>query len=56
MSSKRYRRRFRMALAADAERELLPRRLFESLPGIDCLSDRALVVSGLTDLVEQQSK
>ena len=55
MSSKRYRRRFRMALAADAERELLPRRLFESLPGIDCLSDRALVVSGLTDLVEHLS-
>jgi asparagine synthase (glutamine-hydrolysing) len=55
MSSQRYRRRFRMALAADAERELLPRRLFESLPGIDRLSDRALVVSGLADLVEHLS-
>ena len=55
MSSKRYRRRSRMALAADAEREFLPRRLFESLPGIDRLSDRALVVSGLTDLVEHLS-
>jgi asparagine synthase (glutamine-hydrolysing) len=44
-----------MALAADAERELLPRRLFESLPGIDRLSDRALVVSGLADLVEHLS-
>jgi asparagine synthase (glutamine-hydrolysing) len=55
MSSKRYRRRSRMALAADAEREFLPRRLFESLPGIGRLSDRALVVSGLTDLVEHLS-
>ncbi len=55
MSSKRYRRRSRTALAADAEREFLPRRLFESLPGIGRLSDRALVVSGLTDLVEHLS-
>jgi asparagine synthase (glutamine-hydrolysing) len=55
MSGKRYRCRSRMALAADAERELLPRRLFASLPGIDRLSDRALVVSGLTDLVEHLS-
>jgi asparagine synthase (glutamine-hydrolysing) len=55
MSSKRWRRRSRLALAADAEREFLPRRLFESLPGIDRLSDRALVVSGLTDLVEHLS-
>ena len=55
MSSKRYRRRSRMALAADVERDFLPRRLFETLPGIDRLSDRALVVSGLTDLVEHLS-
>ena len=55
MSGKRYRRRSRMALAADAERELLPRRLFASLSEIDRLSDRALVVSGLTDLVEHLS-
>lgn len=55
MSSARYRHRSRLALAADAEREFLPRRLFESLPGIDRLSERALIVSGLTDLVEHLS-
>ena len=55
MSSTHHRRRSRMALAADAERDFLPRRLFASLPGIDQLSDRALVVSGLTDLVEHLS-
>ncbi|MCE2727560.1 MAG: asparagine synthase (glutamine-hydrolyzing) [Planctomycetaceae bacterium] len=54
-SGKQYRSRARMALAADVERELLPRRLFASLPGIERLSDRALVVSGLTDLVEHLS-
>lgn len=55
ISSRLHRCRSRMALAADAEREFLPRRLFESLSGIDCLSDRALVVSGLADLVEHLS-
>lgn len=55
MSGERYRHRSRMALAADADRELLPRRLFESLAGIERLSDRALVVSGLTDLVDHLS-
>lgn len=44
-----------MALAIDADRELLPRRLFDSLAGIERLSDRAFVVSGLTDLVEHLS-
>lgn len=55
MSSAGYRHRSRVALAADAEREFLPRRLFESLSGIDRLSERALIVSGLTDLVEHLS-
>jgi asparagine synthase (glutamine-hydrolysing) len=50
-----HRSRSRLALAVDAERELLPRRLFDSLAGIERLSDRALVVSGLTDLVEHLS-
>ena len=54
-SSGFHRCRSRMALAADAEREFLPRRLFESLSGIGRLSDRALVVSGLADLVEHLS-
>jgi asparagine synthase (glutamine-hydrolysing) len=55
ISSRFHRCRSRMALAADAEREFLPRRLFESLSGIGSLSDRALVVSGLADLVEHLS-
>lgn len=55
MSSSRHRLRSRMALAIDAERELLPRRLFDNLAGIERLSDRAFVVSGLTDLVEHLS-
>ena len=50
-----HRSRLRMALAADVERGFLPRRLFESLTGIERLSDRALVVSGLADLVEHLS-
>lgn len=55
LNSALHRSRSRMALAIDAERELLPRRLFDSLRGIERLSDRALVVSGLTDLVEHLS-
>lgn len=55
ISSRLHRCRSRMALAADAEREFLPRRLFESLSGIGSLSDRALAVSGLADLVEHLS-
>jgi asparagine synthase (glutamine-hydrolysing) len=55
ISSRLHRCRTRMALAADAEREFLPRRIFESLSGMRSLSDRALVVSGLADLVEHLS-
>lgn len=55
LSNSLHRSRSRMALAIDAERELLPRRLFDSLAGIERLSDRALVVAGLTDLVEHLS-
>lgn len=50
-----HRSRSLMALAADAERGFLPRRLFESLAGIGSLADRAFVVSGLADLVEHLS-
>jgi asparagine synthase (glutamine-hydrolysing) len=55
MSNSLHRSRFHTALAVDAERELLPRRLFDSLAGIERLSDRAFVVSGLADLVEHLS-
>ncbi|MCE9629852.1 MAG: asparagine synthase (glutamine-hydrolyzing) [Planctomycetia bacterium] len=55
MGGSLHRLRSRLALAVDAERELLSRRLFESLAGIDRLPDRALVVSGLADLVDHLS-
>ena len=43
--------RFRTALVAGAERELLPRRLFEKLAGINSISDRMMTIAGLSDLV-----